>query len=147
MGIHIIENEERKKIESYLAQTGKASINQIAEATGLSWATVKKHLEYLEGIGRVHGERLGNSIIYFFNGNGKWQKRVYLNSTHILFLDTFISPFGEPFIRIKEVKKKGDKWITFGEVMITKECIEDVKKFLETIKKHIDEYGVKIDSK
>ncbi len=147
MKMQIVENKERKKIESYLAQVGKASINQIAEATGLSWATVKKHLEYLEGIGRVHGEHLGNSIIYFFNGNGKWQKRVHLNSTHILFLDTFISPFGEPFIRIKEVKKKGDKWVTFGEVMITKERIEDVKEFLETIKRHIDIYSAKIDSR
>ena len=135
------ENTERKKIEIFLATNKKASINQIAEGTKLSWATVKKHLDYLESIGRTHGERLGNSIIYFFNGNGQWQEKVWLNQNHILFLDTFVSQFGEPFIRIKEAKKNENKWKTFGEIMITKDKIRDVMAFLSNVQKNIDSYG------
>ena len=134
-------NSERKRIEIFLAKNQKASINQIAEATKLSWATVKKHLDYLESIGRTHGERLGNSIIYFFNGNGQWQEKVWLNNNHILFLDTFVSQFGEPFIRIKEAKKKDEKWETFGEIMITKDRIKDVMGFLNKVQKNIQKYG------
>jgi DNA-binding transcriptional ArsR family regulator len=138
--IQINENLERKEIELFLSRNKRASINQIAEANKLSWATVKKHLDYLESIGRVHGERLGNSIIYFFNGDGEWQERVWLNPKHILFLDTFISQFGEPFIRIKEVKKKEKGWETFGEVMITKDRIKDVIEFLDKVQKKIESY-------
>lgn len=134
------ENVERKKVEVFLAQNQKASINQIADSIKLSWATVKKNLDYLESIGRVHGERLGNSIIYFFNGNGEWQERVWLDQNHILFLDTFVSQFGIPFIRIKEAKKKGEKWETFGEIMITKDRIKEVKGFLEKVQKNIENY-------
>ncbi len=136
----IIGNEERKQVELFLAKNQKASINQIADSTKLSWATVKKHLDYLKSIGRVHGERLGNSIIYFFNGDGEWQEKVWLNSNHILFLDTFVSQFGEPFIRIKEAKKKGEKWETFGEIMITKDRINEVRGFLEKVQKNIGNY-------
>ena len=130
----------RKKIERYLAKNQKASINQISEGTTLAWATVQKHLDYLESIGRVHGERLGNSIIYFFNGDGKWQKKVRLNQNHILFLDTFVSQFGKPFVRIKEAKKRDSKWENFGDVMITKEKIKEVRAFLEKVEKNIDNY-------
>lgn len=142
------ENTERKAIEVFLAKNKKASINQIAEGTQLSWATVKKHLDYLESIGRAHGERLGNSIIYFFNGNGQWQEKVWLNQNHILFLDTFVSPFGEPFIRIKEAKKSENEWKTFGEVMITKDKLKDVMTFLINVQKNIETYGgIKHDNK
>lgn len=135
-----VEDEARKRIERFLAKNQRASINQISEGTNLAWATVQKHLDYLESIGRAHSERLGNSIIYFFNGNGKWQKKVKLNSNHILFLDTFVSQFGEPFIRIKEARKRDSKWENFGDIMITKEKIREVKEFLETVEKNIDNY-------
>lgn len=136
-----VEDEARKKIECYLAKNQKASTNQIAEATSLAWATVQKQMDYLESIGRVHSERLGNSIIYFFNGNGKWQRKVRLDQDHILFLDTFISQYGKPYIRIKEAKKKDSKWENFGDIMITKEKIREVKEFLENVEKDIDKYG------
>jgi len=135
------ENIDRQKIEKYLAVKQKASINQIAQETKLSWATVKKHLDYLQTIGRVHGERLGNSIIYFFNGVGEWTKKVELNQKHILWLDTFVSYFGEPFIRIKEVKRKESKWETFGEIMITKNKLREVINFLSDVEKNIGKYG------
>jgi len=138
----LIEDENRKKIERYLAIQQKASINQISSDLKISWATTRKHLDYLQSLGRVHGERLGNSIIYFFNGNGDWQDKIRLNQNHILFLDTFISSFGEPFIRIKESKKKDDAWETFGEIMITKDTISEVIKFLEKVNKNISKYGV-----
>ncbi|VVB66554.1 Winged helix-turn-helix DNA-binding protein [Candidatus Gugararchaeum adminiculabundum] len=135
------ENDIRKTIERYLAKNQKATINEIAEATELSWATVKKHLEHLEAIGRVHEESGKNSHLYYINGNGKWQKKVELTGNHTLFLDTFISPFGKPFLRIKETKKTNDRWMVIGEIMITKEKLGEVKKFLEIVEKNIDEYG------
>ncbi len=131
----------RKSIEHYLATKNRASVNQISNDLEISWATARKHLDYLESIGRVHGERLGNSIIYFFNGKGEWQDKVWLNKNHILFMDTFVSSFGEPFIRIKESKRKGDTWETFGEIMITKDTVGNVIKFLENVKKNIEKYG------
>ncbi len=138
---HVSQDKYRKSIEQYLATKHRASINQISSDLEISWATARKHLDYLETIGRVHGERLGNSIIYFFNGNGEWQDKVWLNKNHILFLDTFVSSFGEPFIRIKESKKKGETWETFGEIMITKDTVGDVIKFLENVRKNISKYG------
>ena len=135
-----VEDEARKKIECFLVRNQKASTNQISEGTRLAWATVQKHMDYLESIGRVHSERLGSSIIYFFNGNGKWQKKVRLDEDHILFLDTFITQFGKPFIRIKEAKKNDGKWENFGDIMITKEKIREVKEFLENVEKNIDHY-------
>lgn len=139
--LKLSDNQDRKKIEQYLIKSKKASINQIAEATKLSWATVKKHLEYLQTIGRVHGERLGNSHIYFLNGKGEWTTRVKLNSNHILFLDTFISYFGDPYIRIKEVKRKENVWETFGEVMITRDKIKEVVSFLSDVDKSISKFS------
>lgn len=135
------DNRDRKNIEIYMAKIKKASINQIAEATRLSWATVKKHLEYLQSIGRVHGERLGNSHIYFLNGDGDWTQTIKLDSNHILYLDTFISYFGDPFIRIKEVKRKDNVWHTFGEISITREKLADVVSFLSKVDKSIEKYG------
>jgi len=135
-----VEDGARKRIECFLAKNQKASTNQISEGTNLAWATVQKHMDYLESIGRVHSERLGNSIIYFFNGNGKWQKKVRLDQDHILFLDTFVSQHGKPFIRIKEAKKNGNRWENFGDVMITKEKVGEVKEFLEIVEKNLDAY-------
>jgi predicted ArsR family transcriptional regulator len=136
-----VEDTARKKIECFLAKNQKASTNQIAEGTNLAWGSVQKHLDYLETIGRVHWEHLGNSTIYFFNGNGKWQKKVKLDQDHVLFLDTFISQQGKPYIRIKEAKKSEGKWKNFGDIMITKEKIREVKEFLDNVEKNIDEYS------
>lgn len=137
---NIVENKNRKEVEKYLATHRKASINQISKDLDISWATAKKHLEYLEAIGRVHKEELGNSIIYFFNGFDKWQKQIRLNPSHVLFLDTFISPFREPFIRIKEVKKEGEKWKHVGDIMITRDKLKNVINFLKKVEANIDEY-------
>lgn len=137
----VLEDKYRKAIEQYLATKSKASINQISSDLGLSWATVKKHLDYLQSIGRVHGERLGNSIIYFFNGRGDWQEKIQLTPNHVLFLDTFVSYFGEPFVRIKEAKKEGDKWRHVGDIMITKDRLKDVIRFLTNVEQNIDKYN------
>ena len=137
---NIIENRNRKNIEKYLATRRKASINQISKDLDISWATAKNHLEYLESIGRVHKEELGNSIIYFFNGDGKWQKKIWLTPHHILYLDTFISPFRDPFVRIKEVKKEGNDWRHVGDIMITKEKLKNVINFLKNVESNINNY-------
>jgi DNA-binding transcriptional ArsR family regulator len=146
---HVIDDKYRKSIEKYLAIKNRASINQISSDLDISWATAKKHLDHLEAIGRVHSEKLGNSIIYFFNGKGEWQDKVMLTDNHILFLDTFVSSFGEPFIRIKEAKREGNRWTNVGDVMITKNKIDDVIGFLKKVSMNIEKYrgGGKNDNK
>lgn len=136
----VVEDKYRKSIEKYLATKQRASINQISSDLDISWATAKKHLDHLQAIGRVHGEKLGNSIIYFLNGKGAWQDQVWLTKNHILFLDTFVSSFGEPFIRIKEAKREGDRWTNVGDVMITKDKLENVIGFLKKVSSNIDNY-------
>jgi len=134
----------RQKIEKYLvSQKAGATINQIAGNTGLSWLTIQRHLDYLDTIGRVDKTQAGKFEIYFLNGHNKWQKDFQLNSRHKLYIDTFMTSFGKPFIRIKETKKKdanAEKWETFGEIMITEEKLEEVINFLQTIKKGIGKY-------
>ena len=133
-------SKNRKEIEKYLATHSPLSVNQIAEALKLSWATVQSHLDTMEASARVHFQQLSKTKVYYLNGVGKWQNRVKLNDSTYLFLDTFISPFGEPFIRIKETTNKSGNWEKFGEVMVTKDKIDDVIKFLENVKGDIDKY-------
>lgn len=143
IGVFMVEegNDYQMRVEKVLAKSPKGvTLNQIAEAEGLSWATVKKYLDHLEGIGRVDVQDHGSMKIYYLNGHKTYQDKIQLNSKHALFLDTFISPFGEPFIRIKETKKKDEVWNTFGEIMITKDKIDDVIVYLEKVKKNIDKY-------
>jgi DNA-binding transcriptional ArsR family regulator len=137
----IVEDENRKNIEKYLATKQKATINQISSDLDISWATARKHLDYLESIGRVHKEEFRNSIVYFFNGDGKWKDKVWLTKNHLLFLDTFVSTFNKPFIRIKEVKREGDDWKHVGDIMITKEKLHAVIKFLQEVELNINVYS------
>ena len=64
-----------------------------------------------------------------------------LTSNHILFLDTVISPVKEPFIRIKEAKREGDQWKHVGDVMITKDKLNEVIKILKAVEENIEIYS------
>lgn len=131
-------NENRKSIEKTLiGYKDGATINQISKDLGLSWITVKKHLEYLNAIGRTHVKKFGNNEIYFLNGEGKWKKQIDLSPSHTLFLDTFVSPFNEPFLRIKETKIIDGKWKSIGNIIITKEKLPDVIDFLKQLEAEI----------
>ena len=131
-------NENRRGIEKALIRyKDGATINQVAKDLNLSWITVKKHLEYLNAIGRVHVKKFGSNEIYFLNGEGKWKKQIELSPSHTLFLDTFVSPFNEPFLRIKETKIIDGKWRPVGNIIITKDKLDDVIAFLNQLKAEI----------
>jgi hypothetical protein len=122
-----------KDIELFFTKNKCGNIHQIAESIGCHWITTQKEMRKLEEIGRV--EREGN--IYFLNGIDQWQKRVDLNDSHSLFIDTFRTTFGNSFVRIKETKKEDGKWRPIGNIMITKNKIKEVAKFLERIDENI----------
>jgi predicted ArsR family transcriptional regulator len=131
-------NENRKSIEKALIKhKDGATINQISKDLNLSWITVKKHLERLNAIGRTHVKKFGNNEIYFLNGEGKWKKQIELSPNHTLFLDTLVSPFNEPFLRIKETKVIDGKWQSVGNIIITKEKLPEVIDFLKQLKSEI----------
>lgn len=135
-------SKNRQTIEKYLVlQKSGATINQIADGTELSWLTIQRHLDYLDSIGRIDKTKAGKFEIYSLNGHGKWQTDISLNSKHKLYIDTFMTSFGKPFIRIKEVKKKNDNsWKTFGEIMVTEDKLDEVINFLKTVRQGIGKY-------
>ncbi len=131
-------NENRRSIEKALIKyKDGATINQIATDLNLSWITAKKHLEHLNTIGRVQIKRFGGNEIFFLNGEGKWKKQIDLSPSHTLFLDTFVSPFNEPFLRIKETKIVDGKWKPIGNIIVTKEKLGDMIDFLKQLKAEI----------
>lgn len=137
-----VENKNRRKIEIFFAKTKRATTNQIAKDTGLSWSTVQVHLKDMEAVGRVDVERIGNAVVYTANGKGSWNKRVHLSKNKILFLDTFFSQYG-PFLRIKEVRRDSDQthnWEKVGEIMITKEKLAEVRQFIEKLESKIKQH-------
>ena len=88
-----------------------------------------EEMKKLEDIGRVHRE----GKIYFLNGVDEWQKKINLSENHSLWIDTFRSTFGENFVRIKETKKTDGKWNSIGNIIITKNKIKEVSKFLDRV--------------
>ena len=122
-----------KGIEIFFAKNRCGNIHQIAEAINVHWVTAQKEIQRLEQIGRVHNE----GKIYFLNGIDEWQKRINLNDSHTLFIDTMRTTFGDNFVRIKETKKIDGEWKAIGNIMITKDKIKEVKDFLEKVDKNI----------
>ena len=90
-----------KEIELFFAKNKCGNIHQIAEAINVHWVTAQKEIQRLEQIGRVHNE----GKIYFLNGIDEWQKRINLNDSHTLFIDTMRTTFGDNFVRIKILHK------------------------------------------
>src|SRR4030042_1360701 len=109
-----------KKIELFLNGKRGVSIHEIAKHLDVHWTTTEKELQKLESMGRVHSEKMGNMKVYFLNGVGKFQEKFSMSPNHFLFVDTFISPFGERFVRLKETKKLDKEWKNIGNVIITK---------------------------
>ena len=122
-----------KEIELFFTKNKCGNIQQIAEAINVHWVTAQKEIQRLEQIGRVHSE----GKIYFLNGIDEWQKRINLNDSHTLFIDTMRTAFGDNFVRIKETKKIDGEWKAIGNIMITKDKIKEVKEFLEKVDNNI----------
>jgi predicted ArsR family transcriptional regulator len=135
------ENINRKNIEKALVRYKEgATINQIARELNFSWITVKKHLDYLQTIGRVEIKNFAGKEIYFLNGKGEWQTKITLSPSHSLFFDTFTSLFGGPYVRIKETKLVDGKWKTMGNVMITSDKLGEAVDFLTKLRQDIKSY-------
>ena len=135
------ENVNRKSIEKTLVKyKDGATINQIAKDLNFSWITVKKHFDYMQTIGRVEIKNFAGKEIYFLNGKGDWQKMISLSPSHSLFLDTFTSSFGGPYVRIKETKLVNGKWKTIGNVIITSDKLGEAVDFLQKLRQDIKSY-------
>ena len=134
----------RKKIEMELSKAGKGGLTliEISRLTGLSPATVKRHIEKLVAIGRVDVELHRGSTIYRLNGREQYTEKVEMGKDHVLYLDVFVNPWGRPYIRIKERKKDpytGD-YIDMGAIIIDKdkttEFIDKIRKLSRNIQKY-----------
>ena len=122
-----------KEIELFFTKNKCGNIHQIAEAINVHWVTAQKEIQRLEQIGRVHSE----GKIYFLNGIDEWQKKINLNGSHTLFIDTMRTAFGDNFVRIKETKKIDGEWKAIGNIMITKDKLKEVREFLEKVDSNI----------
>ena len=133
----------RKAVEKVLATSRRGmTLSEIAKATRLPHTTVKRHLEKLIAIGRVHVEYHRGSTIYYWNGKGEYSDIVKLSDNHILFIDVMVNPWGEPFIRVKESKRNpltGD-FEDIGAVLIDESKIEEFIKKLKNISKKLEKY-------
>lgn len=139
-------NENRKQIERVLATSGKRgmTLSEIAKAVNLPITTVKRHLEKLISIGRVHVEGYAGFNVYIWNGEEQgFQRKIHLSHDHVIFIDAMINPWGQPFIRIKESKRNSltNEWETVGAVLISKNCIDDFLKQLAAVSGNLDKYG------
>jgi rhodanese-related sulfurtransferase len=56
-------SDARLEILDYLAQ-GARSVDELAQAAGLSLANTSKHLQLLKGVGLVKAERVGKQVFY-----------------------------------------------------------------------------------
>lgn len=138
--------ENRKKIESVLATAKRGmTLSEIAEATGLPVSTVRRHLNKLVSIGRVHVENHRGSNIYIWNGQGEYTEKVYLSKNHVLYIDAMINPWGRPFIRVKESKRipGTDVWEDIGAILIDGEKVYEFISKLTRVAENLKNYGEK----
>ena len=130
--------ENRKRIEKTLATAKRGmTLTEIARATGLPTSTVKRHLEKLIAIGRVHVESYGSFKVYFWNGDQVFQKKVFLSENHVLFVDAMINPWGKPFVRNPHTGEWEDK----GAIIVDRTKIHDLISALASISENLDKYG------
>lgn len=136
--------QARKLIERTLAtsKTGM-TLTEIVEATKLPPPTVKRHLEKLIAIGRVHVEYHRGSTLYYWNGDSKYQDRVYLSKNHILFLDVMVNPWGRPFIRIKESKRNPatGNFEDMGAIIIDEKAVDELIEKLRKLSQNLKHYA------
>ena len=80
------------------------TLTEISESVGLPLPTTKRHLDYLESIGRLHVEEHRGSKLYKWNGVEKYQYNISVSKDHIIYIDTMVNNWGQPFVRVKERK-------------------------------------------
>ena len=136
--------ENRKTVEKTLATAKRGmTLTDVAEATKLPVSTVKRHLEKLISIGRVHVDSYRGFSVYVWNGEKVYQDKIFLSENHILYIDAMVNPWGKPFIRVKESKRipGSNKWDDVGAILIDEKRIIDFIGKLSTIKQKLGKYG------
>ena len=136
--------ENRKKIEKLLATAKRGmTLTEIAKGLNLPVSTVKRHLEKLISIGRVHTESYRGLTYYIWNGEEKYQHKVFLSDNHVLFIDAMVNPWGRPFVRIKESRRNPstNEWEDVGAIIIDSRKLSEFIEKLKEIEKNIDEYA------
>lgn len=136
--------KNRKKIEVALATAKRGmTLSEIAENVGLPVSTSKRHLDRLASMGRVHVKKYRGFSVYRWNGTEVYQTRVHLSENHILFIDAMINPWGKPFIRVKEAKRRPDsnRWNDVGAIIIDEKRVSEFVAKLDSISKNLRDYG------
>ena len=133
--------ENRKKIEKLLATAKRGmTLTEIARELNLPISTVKRHLEKLISVGRVHTESYKGSTYYIWNGDEKYRFKVFLSDNHVLFIDAMVNPWGKPFVRIKESKRipGTNEWEDVGAIIVDSKKLSEFIEKLKEIEKNID---------
>ena len=133
------ETKYAKQLELFFVKNKFGNVQKIAQHLGIHWLTAQKELTALVNKGRLHEE----DGLYFLNGTDEWTKKIELNKNHTLFVDTFVTAFGENFVRIKETKKEGDEWKNMGNIIITKDKISEVREILKKIEENLMKTNIK----
>jgi len=136
--------ENRKKIEKLLATAKRGmTLTEIARELNLPVSTVKRHLEKLISIGRVHTESYKGATYYIWNGEEKYQYKVFLSDNHVLFIDAMVNPWGRPFVRIKESKRipGTNEWEDVGAIIVDSRKLSEFIEKLKEIEKNLDKYA------
>lgn len=127
----------RKKIEKAIATSNREmTLTEISESVGLPLPTTKRHLDYLESIGRLHVEEHRGSKLYKWNGVEKYQYNISVSKDHIIYIDTMVNNWGQPFVRVKERKNGND----IGAIIIPQNYLEIFLDKLKNAKDNLPNY-------
>jgi len=136
--------KNRKQIEKTLATAKKGmTLTEVAESAKLPISTVKRHLDKLMSIGRVHADSYRGFSVYVWNEEGEYKDKIFLSENHILFIDAMVNPWGKPFVRVKEAKKipGSDCWDDMSAILIDQKRIGDFIGKLSAINEKLGKYG------
>lgn len=136
--------KNRKKIEETLATAKKGlSLSELSERAEIPVSTAKRHLDQLSSKGRVHVEKHKGFNVYRGNGKRSSQDKLHLSENHILFIDAMVNPWGEPFIRVKETKKRpnSNDWEDVGAIMVDENSVGEFIEKVNSISENLGGYG------
>ena len=138
MGNLIVQRDlNRKKIEKAIATSNREmTLTEISESVSLPLPTTKRHLDYLESIGRLHVEEHRGSKLYKWNGVEKYQYKISVSEDHIIYIDTMVNDWGHPFVRVKERKNGND----IGAIIIPQNYLDIFLDKLKNAKDNLPNY-------
>lgn len=130
----------RSTVEQALttAKGGNMTLTQVANQAKLPVSTVKRHLDFLVSIGRVHMDSYGNVNLYALNGKGAFQDKVSLSKDHTIWVDALTNRYGDSYVRLKENKRTGDEWREMGAIIVDPDKIPELIQKLSALKANID---------